>query len=219
MVSKSIFFASNSPIISSKVKTKSISLRTLFRLASSFFAAHGPINTTLESGCFILIKRPVKTIGVNVMDIQSLNSGNCCFAITDQAGQQEVPINGNLDGTFSIKSFASSVAHKSAPTATSITSANPNSFIAARNFPGVTFGPNCPTKAGATAAYTRCPSFIACINWNICPLSTIAPNGQFTRHIPQETHLSSRIFARPCSSLPIAFTPHACSQGRVFLVE
>ena len=27
-----------------------------------------------------------------------------------------------------------------------------DSFMAARSFPGVTFGPNCPTNAGATAA-------------------------------------------------------------------
>ena len=32
--------------------------------------------------------------------------------------------------------------------------------------------------------------FIAVISWNICPLSTIAPKGQLTRHIPHETHLS-----------------------------
>ena len=74
--------------------------------------------------------------------------------------------------------------------ATSKTSAKPSSFIAARSFPGVTFGPNCPTKAGATAAYTLSPVWIARMTWKIWDLSAMAPNGQFTRHCPQETHLS-----------------------------
>ena len=55
---------------------------------------------------------------------------------------------------------------------------------------GVTLGPNWPTNAGATAAMTSAPPLMAWIVWKIWPLSTIAPNGQLTRHIPQETHLS-----------------------------
>ena len=42
------------------------------------------------------------------------------------AGQQEVPINGILAGTSSMKSFASSMVHRSAPIATSATSAKPS---------------------------------------------------------------------------------------------
>ena len=91
-------------------------------------------------------------MGVNAMEIQSACSGNSFLAIMDQAGQQDVAIKGSFSGTSWIKSIASWVAHRSAPTATSNTSANPSAFMAARSLPGVTFGPNCPTKAGATAA-------------------------------------------------------------------
>ena len=70
----------------------------------------------------------------------------------EQAGQQDVAIKGSFSGTSRMKSIASWVAHRSAPTATSNTSANPSAFMAARSLPGVTLGPNCPTKAGATAA-------------------------------------------------------------------
>ena len=108
----------------------------------------------------------------------------------DHAGQQDVAIKGRCSGTSSRKSFASWVAHRSAPIATSKTSANPSSLIAARSFPGVTFGPNCPTNAGASAAYTRSPERIARITWKTCDLSEIAPNGQLTRHWPQETQRS-----------------------------
>ena len=68
------------------------------------------------------------------------------FAIIDQAGQQEVAINGSCSGTSFMKSSASCTAQRSAPMATSKTSAKPRTFIAARSFPGVTFGPNWPTK-------------------------------------------------------------------------
>ena len=46
-------------------------------------------------------------------------------------------------------------------------------------------------------------------------MSAIAPKGQLTMHIPQETHLSALILARPRSSVSIALTPHASAQGRV----
>ena len=49
----------------------------------------------------------------------------------------------------------------------------------------------------------------ACKALNTWDLSEIAPNGQFTIHIPQETHLSLSIFARPILSLPMAPTPQA----------
>ena len=101
------------------------------------------------------------------MEIQSFNSGKSFFAITDHAGQQEVAIKGSFLGTSSIKSFASSMVHKSAPIATSIASSNPSALSAARSFPGVTFAPNCPAAAGATAAYTGTSLLIACIVWKI----------------------------------------------------
>ena len=72
--------------------------------------------------------------------------------MTDQAGQQEVAMKGRDSGTSRMKSSASWVAHRSAPMATSKMSAKPNCFMAARSLPGVTLGPNWPTKAGATAA-------------------------------------------------------------------
>ena len=108
-----------------------------------------------------LIKRPVKTIGVNAIEIYGLKSGNNFLAITDHAGQHEVAINGCSFGTLFKKSSASSTVHKSAPIATSTTSENPNSFNAPFTFSGVTVGPNCPTNAGAMAATTSLPVFIA----------------------------------------------------------
>ena len=162
----------------------------LVRIASSFLAAHGPINTTFADSCCFLISLAVRVIGVSAMEMQFAYFGNTFFAITDHAGQQEVAINGIFSGTSSKKSCASWAAQRSAPIATSNTSAKPNFFIAALSFPGVTFGPNWPTNAGATAAYTRSPDWMARMVWKIWDLSAIAPNGQFTRHCPQDTHLS-----------------------------
>ena len=48
--SKLICLASNMPISSSNVRTKSTSLRTLWRLASSFFAAQGPTKQIRAAG-------------------------------------------------------------------------------------------------------------------------------------------------------------------------
>ena len=93
-------------------------------------------------------------------------------------------------GTFSMKSLASSMVQRSAPTATSTTPAKPRRFMAAVSRSGVASGPNCPRKAGATMATTLSPWRMALMSWKICPLSTMAPKGQFTRHMPQETHLS-----------------------------
>ena len=66
---KSTALASNNPIVSSKVNTKSTSLRTECLLASNFLAAQGPINTTLHSGCCFLIILAVRTIGVSDIEI------------------------------------------------------------------------------------------------------------------------------------------------------
>ena len=98
------------------------------RLASSFLAAHGPMNTTLAFGFSFLISRPVSTIGVSAMEMYGLKSGDSFLAMTDHAGQQEVAMNGCFSGTLSRKSSASSMVHRSAPMATSTTSAKPSSF-------------------------------------------------------------------------------------------
>ena len=94
----------------------------------------------------------VSVIGVRAIEMQLACSGNSFFAIIDHAGQQEVAMNGSFSGTSLTKSSASCAAHRSAPMATSIISAKPRRFIAARSLPGVIFGPNWPTNAGATAA-------------------------------------------------------------------
>ena len=61
--------ASNMPRSSSNVSTKSTSLRMERRLASSFLAAHGPINATRQSGSFCFCSRAVSTMGVMVMEM------------------------------------------------------------------------------------------------------------------------------------------------------
>ena len=81
---------------SSNVITKSTSLRTVLLDASSFLAAHGPINTTLQSGCSFLILLAVATIGVSSDEILSMLSGNWFFASIAHAGQHEVRRNGRL---------------------------------------------------------------------------------------------------------------------------
>ena len=66
------------------------------------------------------------------MEMLSLNWGNSFFAMTDQEGQQEVARKGSSSGTFSKKSLASSMVHRSAPTATSRTSWKPTWSMASR---------------------------------------------------------------------------------------
>ena len=95
---------------------------------------------------------------------------------------------GSFSGTSAIKSLASSMVHRSAPIATSEMPAKPSSFIASRSLAGVMPG-NWLMKAGATMAITRSPRLMERISWKICPLSAMAPNGQLTRHMPQDTHL------------------------------
>ena len=69
--------------------------------------------------------------------------GNSLRAIIRHDGQHDVARNFCREGTFSTKSRASSIAHTSAPAATSTTSEKPSFFIAATNFGTVTFFPNC----------------------------------------------------------------------------
>ena len=88
------------------------------------------------------MSRAVSVIGVSAIEMQFACSGNSFFAITDQAGQQDVAMNGSFSGTSLTKSSASCAAHRSAPIATSMMSAKPSCFIAARSLPGVTLGPN-----------------------------------------------------------------------------
>ena len=73
----------------------------VLRLASSFLEAQGPMNTTEASGCSFLIIRAVATMGVSSLLILSIVSGNRCFAITDQEGQQEVSAKSCLPVTTS----------------------------------------------------------------------------------------------------------------------
>ena len=150
-------FASNMPMTSSNVRTKSTSLRTLVRMASSFFALHGPMNATFSPGCCCLQRRAVSTMGVSAMEMQCACSGKSFFAISAQLGQQDVAMNGCSAGTFFRKSFASSSVQRSAPTATSATWRKPSIFIAALSLSGVIFGPSWPTNAGATIAMTFSP--------------------------------------------------------------
>ena len=91
----SIPFAANIASNSSNVITKSTSLRTVLLLASSFLAAHGPINTTFAFGCSFLMLLAVATIGVSSEDTLPIKSGNCVFASMDHAGQQDVSKNGS----------------------------------------------------------------------------------------------------------------------------
>ena len=74
--------------------------------------------------------------------------------------------------------------------ATSSSAAKPSCFMASLIWPAVTLSPNWPQKAGAIMATTFSPRLMAWISWNSWPLSTMAPKGQFTRHMPQLTHLS-----------------------------
>ena len=178
------------PASSSKVRTKSTSLFTLLRMASSFLAEHGPTNTILAPGCCLRMRRAVSVMGVSAIETQPACSGNSFLAMTDQAGQHEVPMNGILAGTSSRKSSASSTVQRSAPRATSSMPAKPISFRASRSFSTLPLPPNWPTKAGATSAMTSSPALMAMMTWKIWLLSAMAPKGQFTRHCPQLTHFS-----------------------------
>ena len=114
------------PSTSSNVSTKSTSLRTDLRRASSFFASHGPTNTTLLPGYFCLIMRAVSTIGVKATEMFSANWGKSFLTMSLQLGQQDVTMNLCFSGTSSRKSAASSITQRSAPMATSCTFAKPS---------------------------------------------------------------------------------------------
>ena len=58
------------------------------RMASSFLAAQGPMNTTFALEWCRLISLAVNVMGVNAMEIQSACSGNSFLAIMDQAGEE-----------------------------------------------------------------------------------------------------------------------------------
>ena len=94
-VSKLTPLASNMPISSSKVSTKSTSLRMVRRLASSFLAAQGPTKVILMSRpSLFLARRAVSTMGVMAMLMYWASSGNSFLAITLQLGQQLVAMKG-----------------------------------------------------------------------------------------------------------------------------
>ena len=136
-------FAAIIPASSSKVRTKSTSDRIVFRCASSFFAAQGPTKHTLHSLPNLrLTIRPVKTIGVNAMEIISGCSGTSFFAIADHAGQQLVPMNGCFSGTSFKNSSASWSVQMSAPADTCQTPLKPSALKSGRSLSGVHFGPN-----------------------------------------------------------------------------
>ena len=79
---------------SSNVSTKSTSLRIVRLEASSFFAAHGPINAIQASGSSFLSILAVSTIGVKAIEMYGARVGKSFFAITDHAGQHDVAMNG-----------------------------------------------------------------------------------------------------------------------------
>ena len=91
-------------------------------------------------------------MGVSAMLMHSACWGNSRLAMTDHAGQQEVPMKGSFSGTSERKSLASSSVHRSAPMATSTTSVKPSARKAARIFSGLRSRPNWPAMAGAMAA-------------------------------------------------------------------
>ena len=144
--------ASMMPASSSKVSTKSTSLRTCRREASSFLAAQGPMKHIRASGSAAFTIRAVKTMGVMVIEMFLAMSGKRVLAIMLQAGQQEVAMKFSLSGTSSRKSWASSTVHRSAPMATSTTSQKPSCSRAARSLAVVLRAGNWLTKAGATRA-------------------------------------------------------------------
>ena len=149
------------PAISSKVRTKSTSERTDLRMASSFLAEQGPTKTILALGCCWRSRRAVSVMGVRAIEMHSACSGNSVLAMTDQAGQQDVPMNGIFSGTSSMKSSASWTVQRSAPTATSSMPEKPSIVKAWRSLSTLPLPPNWPTKAGATSAMTSSPRLMA----------------------------------------------------------
>ena len=83
------------------------------------------MNTTLQSGWSRLIMRAVSTIGVKATEMFFSNWGKSFLTMSLHDGQQDVTMNLCFSGTSSRKSAASSITHRSAPMATSYTSAKP----------------------------------------------------------------------------------------------
>ena len=88
--------------------------------------------------------RAVSTMGVKATEMFFSNWGKSFLTMSLHDGQQDVTMNLCFSGTSSRKSAASSITHRSAPMATSYTSA-------LRIRSGTPSGPNCPTNAGASA--------------------------------------------------------------------
>ena len=78
--------------------------------------------------------------------------------------------------------------------------------MAFRQLAMVMSGPNCPSVAGASIAYTCFPALIALITSTIQVLEPMAPNGQLWMHLPQRIHFSSSITEMPYSSYEMAST-------------
>lgn len=91
-----IFLASKRPQSSSKVITKSTSLLTEWRIASSFLEAAWSDEDYFGVRVFFFTMRAVATIGVSSWEMLSIMAGKYFFAMTDQDGQQEVRRNGRL---------------------------------------------------------------------------------------------------------------------------
>ena len=119
-----------------------------------------------------------------------MNWGKSFLAITDQAGQQLVPMKGQLSGTFlqevvgllhgaqvSADGYLHHVGKAQGP--------HGGFQLGGRGVLAVL-----AHKGGGHAGDDLSPRFMAWISWKIWLLSAMAAKGQFTRHIPQETHLS-----------------------------
>ena len=104
------------------------------------------MNTTIASGSFALIARPVITIGDGVSETLSASIGNSFRTYSTNAGQQEL-----VKKPRSRSSSASVSAVSSAPAATSTTSSKPIALIAPNTFAVVRPG-YCEATAGATMA-------------------------------------------------------------------
>lgn len=87
-------------------------------------------------------------MGVKATEMFFSNCGKSFLTMSLHDGQQDVTMNLCFSGTSSKKSAASSITHRSAPVATSYTSAKPRRWNALRIRSGTPSGPNCPTNAG-----------------------------------------------------------------------
>ena len=132
----------------------------------------------------------------------------------DQAGQQLVPIQSIFSGTSRKKSLASSTVHRSAPMATSTTSAKPRVRMAVFSLAGVASGPYCPHKCGSHAGddlFTTLDGLD-----QLEDLALVGDGGEvhFTRGNMHagDALIAAPILARPSSSDSMASMPQA-AQG------